>query len=286
MTKFLAGLKNLKKLHENNTHTHGFTLVELSIVLVIIGLLISGVLVGHSLIESAKINAQVQQFQQFDAATMGFKAKYKGLPGDSISFGGDGDGSIDLSPSSGADNAITVFACEIANFWSNMNQALYAASTCTTWRGFKPVTQGAGRNAPASKLGSNGSFFIASGIGGSNSPALDTANRRNYYAIMARSQSDIALTFGGSYHFKITTASNSAVKPADLLALDQKLDDGIANTGNVISGKIGDEGDGLYGGIVSTGLATCNSGATYQTSTATETCTPLIRIGAQAGSLL
>ena len=69
---------------------NGFTLIELSIVLVIIGLLIGGILVGQSLIQSAAINATVSQIQQFDASTMAFKSKYKYLPGDAPAFGGDG----------------------------------------------------------------------------------------------------------------------------------------------------------------------------------------------------
>ena len=60
----------------------GFTLVELSIVLVIIGLLIGGILVGQSLIESAKINAQIQQFGQYDIAIRNFKGKFRQMPGD------------------------------------------------------------------------------------------------------------------------------------------------------------------------------------------------------------
>jgi prepilin-type N-terminal cleavage/methylation domain-containing protein len=39
----------------------GFTLVELAITLVIVGLLIGGILAGQSLIDSAKINSQIQQ---------------------------------------------------------------------------------------------------------------------------------------------------------------------------------------------------------------------------------
>lgn len=60
----------------------GFTLVELSIVLVIIGLLVGGILVGQSLIDAAKLNSLVRQFQQYDAAANSFKSKYKFLPGD------------------------------------------------------------------------------------------------------------------------------------------------------------------------------------------------------------
>ena len=60
----------------------GFTLVELSIVLVIIGLLIGGILVGQSLIESAKVNKIIGEAQQYQIAIRLFKEKFKQLPGD------------------------------------------------------------------------------------------------------------------------------------------------------------------------------------------------------------
>jgi len=73
---------------------NGFTLVELSIVLVIIGLLIGGILVGQSLIDSAKLQSFVRQMQQYDAALLTFYTKYKSIPGDSrrgnIAVRGDG----------------------------------------------------------------------------------------------------------------------------------------------------------------------------------------------------
>ena len=74
----------------------GFTLVELSIVLVIIGLLIGGILVGQSLIESAKINRFLSELQQYEIATIQFHRKFKKYPGDSTYFipPGDGDGRL------------------------------------------------------------------------------------------------------------------------------------------------------------------------------------------------
>ena len=60
----------------------GFTLIEVSIVLVIIGLLAGGVLVGRDLIEAAKIRQQITQIEQFKAAVNTFRAKYNALPGD------------------------------------------------------------------------------------------------------------------------------------------------------------------------------------------------------------
>ncbi len=62
--------------------TGGFTLIELSIVLVIIGLLVGGVLVGKDLIKSAEIRAQIKQIDEFKTATNAFKTKYGYLPGD------------------------------------------------------------------------------------------------------------------------------------------------------------------------------------------------------------
>lgn len=61
---------------------HGFTLIELSIVLVIIGLLVGGVLAGKALIQQAAIRAAISQLQTFDAAYRTFEAKYNCIMGD------------------------------------------------------------------------------------------------------------------------------------------------------------------------------------------------------------
>jgi len=78
----------------------GFTLVELSIVLVIIGLIIGGILVGQSLIESAKINRMTSDIRQYEIAVTLFYKKYKNFPGDSPSFIPPGNGDKILSTAS------------------------------------------------------------------------------------------------------------------------------------------------------------------------------------------
>ena len=60
----------------------GFTLVELSIVLVIIGLLIGGVLKGKSMIDNAKVKRIKSDIDGIVAATYGYQDKYGFLPGD------------------------------------------------------------------------------------------------------------------------------------------------------------------------------------------------------------
>ena len=63
-------------------HRMGFTLIELSIVLVIICLIIGGILVGRDLIEASKIRATVSQYEKFGSAVNAFRLKYNGIPGD------------------------------------------------------------------------------------------------------------------------------------------------------------------------------------------------------------
>ncbi len=60
----------------------GFTLVELAIVLVIIGLLIGGILKGQQLMENASVTATVAQVKGIEAAVTSFKDSYGELPGD------------------------------------------------------------------------------------------------------------------------------------------------------------------------------------------------------------
>jgi prepilin-type N-terminal cleavage/methylation domain-containing protein len=68
--------------HMRVTENKGFTVIELSIVLVIIGLILGGILVGAELINAAKVRAQMSQIEKFQTAINTFMTKYNGLPGD------------------------------------------------------------------------------------------------------------------------------------------------------------------------------------------------------------
>lgn len=59
-----------------------FSLVELSIVLVILGLLTGGILSGQSLIRAAELRAVTTTFQAYQSALHGFQDKYSAIPGD------------------------------------------------------------------------------------------------------------------------------------------------------------------------------------------------------------
>lgn len=60
----------------------GFTLIELAIVLVIIGLLLGGVLKGQELINSAKVKNMVTDFKNTQVYIYGYQDKFRALPGD------------------------------------------------------------------------------------------------------------------------------------------------------------------------------------------------------------
>jgi len=60
----------------------GFTLIELAIVLVIIGLLLGGVLKGQELINSAKVKNLAADFRSVPVYIYGYQDKYRALPGD------------------------------------------------------------------------------------------------------------------------------------------------------------------------------------------------------------
>ena len=68
----------------NNSRQQGFTLVEIAIVLVIIGLLLGGVLKGQALIDSAKVKNIIQQATSLQAAVNSYQDKFRALPGDDM----------------------------------------------------------------------------------------------------------------------------------------------------------------------------------------------------------
>ena len=173
----------------------GFTLVEIAIVLVIIGLLLGGVLKGQELINSAKVKNFAQDFKQIPIFIYGYQDKYKALPGDDKGVDGTasgrfgtsgtpcspaaankcapGNGSID-----GLYNASTV-ADESFVFWQHIRLAgLAAGSTTTTDATFAPTNADGGRVGIQSAVpitGMTGSYFVCSdGIQGKFAKQLDT----------------------------------------------------------------------------------------------------------------
>src|SRR6187455_2765857 len=62
----------------------GFTLVEIAIVLVIIGLLLGGILKGQEMITQAKIKNSIADFSGISAAYYGYQDRYRAIPGDDV----------------------------------------------------------------------------------------------------------------------------------------------------------------------------------------------------------
>jgi prepilin-type N-terminal cleavage/methylation domain-containing protein len=108
----------------------GFTLIEISIVLVIIGLVIGGVLVGKELVFAAQVRAQVTQIEQLNTAVATFRSKYACLPGDCATaedrglglpgdYGNNGNGSGVIGDATVTPPEQT----EGTNFWYHLYQA-------------------------------------------------------------------------------------------------------------------------------------------------------------------
>jgi prepilin-type N-terminal cleavage/methylation domain-containing protein len=96
----------------------GFTLVEIAIVLVIIGLLLGGILKGQELINSARVRNLADSTQGIQAAYFGFIDRYRRVPGDwgqaaaaaaigsTINSGGNDNGRLDPTPNFTEPNAM------------------------------------------------------------------------------------------------------------------------------------------------------------------------------------
>jgi prepilin-type N-terminal cleavage/methylation domain-containing protein len=130
----------------------GFTLIELAIVLVIIGLLLGGVLKGQDLINSAKAKNMIADFKNVQIFIYGYQDRYRALPGDDAGVsthvkgdkattgGTTGNGLIE-----GAWNSSTV-TDESALFWQHVRLAgLATGSTITASDDFLPRNSEGGR---------------------------------------------------------------------------------------------------------------------------------------------
>jgi prepilin-type N-terminal cleavage/methylation domain-containing protein len=201
----------------------GFTLVELSIVLVIIGLLIGGILAAQSMISTAKIQAFVRQIGQFDAAVASFQSRYNGLPGDSSVFGCASagvfvcdDGLIELSNG----QTSNIWELEAADFWPNLSDSGLKAENVsggTYTSGSMSVESG----APKAKIGNNQTGIYV--VGDSTPTVLaDSSTAANMYIVADCSAGSV-----------MAINCSQGLSGIDSIAVDKKLDDGVGTTGNI-----------------------------------------------------
>jgi len=150
----------------------GFTLIEIAIVLVIIGLLLGGVLKGQELITQAKIKNVLKDFDATSVAVMSYQDRYKKLPGDDngatarwaspTPTSGDGDGTIEAGDEAGF-------------FWAHLRLSGFVTGDTSSAAAvvLPPVNAAGGKLNVSSAVGVTGAALCASELDGKISGAID-----------------------------------------------------------------------------------------------------------------
>lgn len=169
----------------------GFTLVEIAIVLVIIGLLLGGILKGQELINSAKAKSFAQDFRTIQTALYGYQDRYKAIPGDHASVATNVTGAtlsttgpVGNAQINGAWDSVTN-TDESCLFWQHLRLAGFLAGPtvvdCSAGADYLQKNADGGRIGISSTIQMTlptpmtGSFNIcSSGISGKLAKQLDT----------------------------------------------------------------------------------------------------------------
>lgn len=204
----------------------GFTLIELAIVLVIIGLLLGGVLKGQELINSAKVKSFANDFRNIPVFMYGYQDKFKSLPGDDsgavahVGAGateiGNGNGQLD-----GRWNDTPAVSSEASLFWLHVRRAGLA-------QGSTDITAAIADYNP--KNADGGVIGIESGRSTAASAAIKDANNTAITGTYVICSKGIL----GKYVKQLdTTMDNGDTATGSMLATDQAsyVDDGTAPNG-------------------------------------------------------
>jgi prepilin-type N-terminal cleavage/methylation domain-containing protein len=215
-----------------------FSLIELSIVLVILGLLTGGILTGQNLIRAAELRSVITEFKTYQTSVMTFRDKYFAIPGDmrnatdfweamtncgaaspsgtdTETCNGDGDGTIENAGSPEETG-------ESFGFWQQLANAGLVEGSYTGIAGAGNVmTAVPATNTPRSKM-SNGTWlprYLEPAWSG-NTVEFNVLHL-NFFVFGAARTND--------------WPNGGILQPEEAWNIDTKIDDGKPGRGRVIS---------------------------------------------------
>ena len=169
----------------------GFTLVEIAIVLVIIGLLLGGVLKGQELINSAKVKNMINDFRTVSSLVYSYQDRFKAFPGDQTkaqldSAFGAAAGANECTPE--ADGLCKKNNARLDGSWNSTD---VTQETYVFWQHVRlaNLATGATLTSDANYLPKNadgGSLGVESGLDAAGAPApFITGMRGSFYVCSA-----------------------------------------------------------------------------------------------------
>jgi len=210
-----------------------FSLIELSIVLIIIGLLIAGITGGASLIKSSELRSVMGEARGYAVAVNAFYTQFNALPGDyGTAVGGvsgtagDGDNTIEYySSGSLSESAFAWIHLRYSGTIDNLPSAiaLVAATTSPTF-GTSSTTSA---NAPSSKIKNAGWAFDYRAFTEGNNTAA------NQNVVVLTGTIGAPATAGANTLLGASNLATASLVGSDALSIDAKIDDGLANLGKV-----------------------------------------------------
>ena len=197
----------------------GFTLVEIAIVLVIIGLLLGGILKGQEMITQAKIKNVVADFSGVSAAYYGYQDRYRALPGDDpnaatrwtvapAAIAGTGNGIVAGTYNNACPTVAVAATPETCLWWDDLRRAGFVAGNgaeqpFNAVAGMLGVQTGDGAGSTA--LGT------AVGVGGFAGLIVCSANLTDKIAIAVDTQMDDGIMISSTVRGQLQTAPNPAI---------------------------------------------------------------------------